>query len=144
MLISLGSKVINQSLKLLCPGPGYIKKFRSDLSTKLVKKNTDNNVAKKKATPTDTTMNLFKRTSSEKLDSVVLTLCKWSNISKKRTIERRVIRAILTDSFLCHEIKEMKNGPYQLNLLNGQPVAQAQQDGMQLRVGKKLNLKSIT
>ena len=89
-------------------------------------------------------MNSFKRTSAEKLDSVVSTLCKWSNVSKKRTIERRVIRAILTDCFLRHEIKEMKNGPYQLKLGNGQSVAQAQQDGMQLRVGKQLNLKDIT
>ena len=89
-------------------------------------------------------MKSFKRTSSEKLDSVVSTLCKWSNISKKRSIETRVIRAILTDSFLRHEIKEMKNIPYQFKLGNGQPFAQAQQDGMELRVDKQLNLKSIT
>ena len=106
--------------------------------TKLVTKITDDNVTKKKnsdsdkATSTDTTINLLKQTSSEKLDSVVSTLCKWSNVSKKRTIERRVICAILTDSFLCHEIKELKNGQYQLKLGNGQPVAQAQQDGIQL------------
>ena len=148
-IISLGSKVINQSLKLLYPGPGY-NKFRSELITKLVTKIADDNVTKKKAivgdkaTPSDTTMNSFKQTSSEKLDSAVSTLCKWSNISKKRSIERHVIRAILTDSFLRHEIKEMKNGPYQLKLGNGQPLAQAQQDGMKLRVGKQINLKSIT
>ena len=146
--MSLGSKVINQSIKLLCPGPGY-NQFKSELISKeYVKVSEENGSIQKnkntKSNPKDTNMNSFKRTSSEKLGSVVSTLCKWSNISKKRSVERRVIRAILNESFLRHEIKEMKDGEHKLRFGNGQPVSQAQNDGMLLRVGKKLNLKTIT
>ena len=76
----------------------------------------------------------------EKLDSVVKTLCNWSNLSKKRTIERRVIRAILYDSFMRHELKEMKDD-YGFKIGHGQPLAQAKTDANLLRQGKKLNLK---
>ena len=88
-------------------------------------------------------MNVYKSTSLEKLDSVVSTLCSWSNMSRKRTIERRVIRAILNDSFMQHEIKEMKNN-YNLKIGHGQPLAQARSDAELLRKGQKLNLKTIT
>ncbi len=147
-LMSLGSKVISQSLKVLCPGPGY-DQFKKELISNQYLKVSEKKVSGKKAdvnkNTTDTSnMNSFKRTSSEKLGSVISTLCKWSNISKKRSIERRVIRAILNDAFLRHEIKEMKDGEHALHFGNGQPVSQARDDGKLLRLGKKLNLKTIT
>ena len=67
----------------------------------------------------------FKRTSFEKLDSIVSTSCKWSNISKNRYVRRHVVQANLTNVFLHQEIKEMKDGEYKLELGNGQSVAQA-------------------
>ena len=94
MSISLGSKVMNQLLILLCPGLGY-NSLRGELITKLVSKITDDNVNKKKVnvsgeyTPMDASSNMssFKCMCSEKLDSVVSTLCKWNNISKERSVD---------------------------------------------------------
>ena len=53
--------------------------------------------------------NVYKRTTSEKLGSIVETLCAWSNKSHKGSIERRVIRAIINESFLKHEVREIKD-----------------------------------
>ena len=48
------------------------------------------------------------RSEEEKLGTVIKTLCDWSNKSQKRLIEWHVIRAILNESFLTHEIESFK------------------------------------
>ena len=133
--------MINESLKMLCPGPGhddFKKKLLLQLAPKLVhddRSKDDNSSANKH--------NAFKRTPSEKLESVVSTLCSWSNSSRKRSIERRVIRAILGHSFLRHELTEMKD-EYKLKFGYGQPLVQARSDAELLRKGFRINLKTIT
>ena len=137
-LVSLSTRLIETSLKTICPGPGY-EEFKSYVFSKLIEKN-----QKSHQTPTkDPYVHQYVRTASEKVESVISCLCAWSNKSKKRSIERRVIRAILNESFLKHEIKDMKK-KHNLKQGNGQPVAQARSDAIMLSQGNQLKLKTIT
>ena len=138
--------MVESTLKVLCPGPGY-EEFKSDILCELYKKETKKksstvtvigNDSNDKSTENKST-NPYKRTVQEKLDSVVTTLCTWSNKNFKGSIERRVIRAILNESFLKHEIREMKDSDLKLKQGTGQPVIQARSDADLLRVGKKLS-----
>ena len=86
-LISLCSQLITKSIKTLLPGPGF-PKFRKDLFQKMCE---GIGMADKN--------NVHYRTDEEKIGSVVSTLCAWSNKSKKRSVERRVLRAVLNESF---------------------------------------------
>ena len=54
-----------------------------------------------------------------------------------------MLRTLLNDSFLKHEIIEMKS-KHKLKFGNGQPKAQARADANLLRLGRKLNLTTIT
>ena len=128
-MTSLCSKMIDIVLRTLCPGPGH-RMFKKHLLQTMLEK-------------IDTIKNLpFQRTKEEKLTSVIKTLCEWSNKSKKRTVERRVIRAILNESFLTHEIKSFRDG-YGLIQGTGQAVQQARADAIDLSHGKKIKLKVI-
>ena len=69
--------------------------------------------------------NLYKCTASEKLDSVITTLCAWRNKSCKGSIEQRIIWAVKNESFLKHEVRIMKGGKYKQINGNRQPVQQA-------------------
>ena len=60
----------------------------------------------------------------------------------KRSIEHRVLQAVLNDSFLEHEIVHLKQA-YGLKQGNGQPVCQAQKDAHELKNGNRLNIKQI-
>ena len=89
--------------------------------------------------------NLYKCTISEKLGSVVGTLCTWSNKSRKGSIEILVIRVIINESFLKHEVREMKDDEkYKLKQGNGQPVDQARSDADLLHNGNNLSKTLIT
>ena len=75
---------------------------------------------------------------------MIKTLCEWSNKSKKRIVERRVIRTILNEDFITQETKSFKDnyGLIQGNGLiqgTGQAVQQARADTIDLSHGKKLN-----
>ena len=150
-LSALAMKMIESSLRLLCPGPGF-DNFQSYILNEMCNKQlkqkgtlrleSNNNV--NKATDNNCKTNPYKRTTSEKLDNVVTTVCTWSNQSCKGSIERRVIRAVLYESFLKHEIREMKDGKHKLKQGNGQPVDQARSDADLLCVGHKLSKTLIT
>ena len=137
-LVSLCTRLIETSLKTICPGPGY-EEFKSYLLSKIIQKNHKSHETQTE----DPKIHQYVRTDSEKVESVISCLCKWSNKSKKRSIERRVIRAILNEVFLTHEIKDMKK-KHNLKQGNGQPVAQARSDAITLSQGKQLKLKTIT
>lgn len=148
-LVSLAKKMILSSLKSLCPGPGY-EEFHSHVLSGLFNKkemseqqhSIEQQINTKDAT---SSKNLYKRTTSEKLGSVIGTLCAWSNKSRKGSIERRVIRAIINESFLKHEVREMKDDEkYKLKQGNGQPVDQARSDADLLRNGNNLSKTLIT
>ena len=66
----------------------------------------------------------FFHSEEEKLSTVIKTLCDWSNTSRKRLIEQRVIRAILNESFLTHEIESFKQN-HGLKQETSQAVQQA-------------------
>ena len=95
-LVSLAKKMISSSLKSLCPGPGY-QQFHSHVLSVLINKKEmseqQHSIMELLTNTKDTinSKNLYKRTTSEKLGSVVGTLCSWSNKSRKGSIERRVI-----------------------------------------------------
>lgn len=139
-LTSLGVRMIDKCLRLLCPGPGY-DNFRKDVFKKIEIQNKTNQ-SKTKARNPSQPRNRFERSPSEQLDSVNNTLSSWSNISMKRSVERRVIRAILNDSYLKHEVLRLKQ-TYGLKQGNGQPVRQARKDADELRHGRRLNIKTI-
>ena len=88
-LTSLGIRIIDKTLKFLCPGPGY-DKFRSSVFKKIENQNKTKE-SKKAASNPSSQHNQYERSSSEKLDSINNTLCSWSNSSIKRSIERRVL-----------------------------------------------------
>ena len=149
-LSKLAMKMLESSLRLLCPGPGF-DNFQSHILNEIYNKKlkqkmleSNNNNVKNGATDNNSKTNPYERTTSEKLDSVIGTLCTWSNKSVKGSIERRVIRAVLNESFLKHEIREMKNGNHKLKQGNGQPVEQARSDADLLRIGHKLSKTLIT
>ena len=147
-LLSLASKMIQGCLDTLCPGPGntdFKHKVLIQLGEKMSHEATTTNTEDTDSTNKSAhgNKNAYKRTPMEKLESVVSTLCSWSNTSRKRTIERRVIRAILYDSFMRHELKQMKDD-YGFKIGHGQPLVQARTDGQLLRTGQKLKLKKIT
>ena len=97
-LISLCSKLIIKSVKTLLPGPGF-PKFRKDLFHRMCEG----------IGLADIQNNIHYCPDEEKISSVVSTLCNWSNKSKKRSIERRVLRAVLNKIFLTHEVKSFKS-----------------------------------
>ena len=128
-MTSLCTKLVDSAIKRICPGPGF-PKFRKYLLNKMTK-------------GFDTIKNSpYHRTDQEKLGTVIDILCDWSNKSKKRSIERRVIRSIITESFLTHEIQSFRddNG---LKLGTGQAVQQSRLDAIELKHGRKLKLKVI-
>ena len=94
--MSLCIKVVDSSIKGICPGPRF-PKFRKHLLHIMIK-------------GFDTIKNLpYHRTDEEKLVTVIDILCNWSNKSKKKIIvERRIIRTILNESFLTHGVKNSR------------------------------------
>ena len=147
-LLSLGNRMFISCMKQLCPGPGC-HEFQSTILSRMTSQveRTNQKLQKEQQRMIQKDLkepnNPYKRTASEKLDSVVSTLCSWSNKSVKRSLERRVLRAVLNESFLRHEIVDMKKN-YNLKQGNGQPVEQARNDAKTLRLGNKLNLSTIT
>lgn len=128
--MSLCTKVVDSSIKQFCPVPGF-PKFRKHLLNTMTK-------------GFDTIKNLHHhRTDQKKLATVTDVLCNWSNKSKKKSIERRTIRAILNERFLTHEIKGFKED-MGLEQGTGQAVQQARVDATELSQGRKLKLKVIT
>ena len=87
-MVSLCSKVIETGIKTICPGPGY-PRFRKFLLQKT-----------NQGFDTFNPSLPFQRTDEEKLDTVTKILCDWSNKSIRRTVERRVIQAIINECFL--------------------------------------------
>ena len=120
---SLCTKMIDIVLRTLCPGPGHCM-FKKHLLKRMLE-----GIDKIKNLP-------FQCTTEEKPISVIKTLCEWSNKSKKRTIERRVIRALLNEGFMTHEIKSFKDN-YGLKQETGQAVQQVRADAIDLSHGKK-------
>ncbi len=106
-LVSLSTRLVETLLKTICPGPGY-NGFKLYVLSKLVQKSHQNHQTQTEDSSQNPKLHQHVRTESEKIESVISCLCAWSNKSKKRSIERRVIRAILNKSFLKHEIKDMK------------------------------------
>ena len=84
----------------------------------------------------------FKRRDKEKLDTVAKILCDWSNKSRRRTVECRVIWAIINASFLKNEIKSFieKHG---LKQGTGTVIQQASLDAVELSHERKIKLKEI-
>ncbi len=84
----------------------------------------------------------FERRDKEKLDTVAKILCDWSNKSRRRTVECRVIWAIINASFLKNEIKSFieKHG---LKQGTGTVIQQASLDAVEPSHGKKIKLKEI-
>jgi len=137
-LASLGIRMIDSALKLLCPGPGCFV-FKSHVISKM-----DEKIKKTEMKRNDPNFhkNPYVRTLPEILDTVYTSLCLFSKKSKKRSIERRVVRAIIHDSFLSHEVKALKK-KYGLKLGND-ANAQARADALEMRQGRKLIIKTIT
>ena len=81
--------MIDIVLRTPCPGPGHCI-FKKHLLQIMIE-----GIDRIKNLP-------FQCTEEDKLTSMIKTLCEWSNKSKKRTIERRVIRAILNESFFTN------------------------------------------
>jgi len=128
-LVSLCTKLVDTSIRTLCPGPGY-PKFRKHLIKRM-----SQGFDTIKSQP-------FRRSEEEKLSTVIKTLCDWSNKSRKISIERRVIRAVINESFLTHEIASFKQC-HGLKQGTGQAVQQARTDGIELSHGRKLKIKVI-
>ena len=118
--------MFSSCMKQLCPGPGCHELQSTILSRMTSQVERTNQKLQKeqqrimKKDVVKEPNNPYKRSASEKLNSVVSTLCSWSNKSVKRSLERRVLRAVLNDSFLRHEIVDMKKN-YNLKQGNGQP-----------------------
>ena len=91
----------------------------------------------------DNQNNLHYCPDEEKISSIVSTLCNWSNKSKKRSIERQVLRAVLNESFLTHEVKSFKS-TYGLVQGTGQAIQQASTDAMDLSMGRKIKITQST
>ncbi len=81
----------------------------------------------------------FQGTDKEKLDTVK-NICYWSNKSKRRTIERQVIQAILNESCLKNEIKSF-GVKYGLNQGTGADAQQDPLDAIELSHGRTIKLK---
>ena len=88
--------MVEAILKVLCPGPGY-EEFKSDVLCHLYKNqmkkkknietaNVNNTIMNVKSTQ-NLSQNQYTRTVQEKLESVITTLCTWSNKSRKGSIE---------------------------------------------------------
>ena len=81
-LSSLCTRIVDTAIKTIVPGPGFpkIRKY-------LLNKMSEGFETIKKLS--------YRRTETEKLETVIKTIFEWSNRFKKRCIERCVIRAIL-------------------------------------------------
>ena len=129
-MVSLCSKIIETGVKTICPGPGY-PKFRKFLLQKM-----------NQGFDTYNSSLPYHRTDKEKVDTVSKVLCEWSNKSGRRTIERRVIRAILNESFLKNEIKSFRE-QHGLKQGTGRVIQQARADAIELSHGRRIKLSEI-
>ena len=108
-LLSLGNRMLSSCMKQLCPGPGghdvqstILSMMTTQVERTYQKLQKDQQRMMKK--DLKQTYNAYKRSASEKLNSVVCTLCSWSNKSVKWSLEQRLLQAVLNDSFLRHKI----------------------------------------
>ncbi len=129
-MVFLCSKVIETGIKTICPGPGY-PRFRKFLLQKT-----------NQGFDTFNPSLPFQRTDEEKLDTVTKILCDWSNKSRRRTVGRRVIQAIINECFLMNKIKSFKE-KYGLKQGTGIVIQQARSDDVELSHSRKIEPTEI-